>query len=81
MGYAFNLAPTAGVTFLTSGIKDLYNPHLKNGDTFDPNNYQGIYVNSNLGKDIFWNNKHKNSQKSNVLCKGQIGFFNKSFCN
>lgn len=30
--------------------RGLINPIYKNGDKFDPNNYRGICVNSNLGK-------------------------------
>ena len=58
----------------------LITPIFKKGDKFDPNNYRGICVNSNLGK-VFCSiinvrvlnflNKH------NVLSKSQIGFIPK----
>ncbi len=68
---------------LSSGIypniwnKGLITPIHKNGDRFDPNNYCGICVNSNLGK-LFC--KILNSRLAhflrdrNVLSKCQIGF-------
>lgn len=45
----FNLALSVGY-FPDIWNQGLITPVYKNGDKFDPNNYRGICVNSNLGK-------------------------------
>jgi hypothetical protein len=75
----FNLILSVGY-FPDIWNQGLITPIFKNGDKFDPNNYRGICVNSNLGK-VFCSiinvrvlnflNKH------NVLSKSQIGFIPK----
>ena len=72
----FNLVLSVG-HFPESWSEGLITPIYKNGDKFDPNNYRGICVSSNLGK-LF--GSILNSRiidfltEHNVLCKSQIGF-------
>ncbi len=72
----FNIILSSGI-FPNIWNKGLITPIHKNGDRFDPNNYRGICVNSNLGK-LFC--KILNSRLAhflrdrNVLSKCQIGF-------
>uniref|UniRef100_A0A671UAW8 ribonuclease H n=1 Tax=Sparus aurata TaxID=8175 RepID=A0A671UAW8_SPAAU len=72
----FNIILAVG-TFPDIWNKGLITPLYKNGDKYDPNNYRGICVNSNLGK-TFCNiiNKRLISfiNDQNVLNKCQIGF-------
>jgi len=57
--------------------KGLITPIHKNGDRFDPNNYRGIFVNSNIGK-LFCNILNGRLahflRDRNVLSKCQIDF-------
>ena len=48
----FNLILSVGY-FPDIWSQGLMTSIFKNGDKFDPNNYRGICVNSNLGK-VFW---------------------------
>ena len=68
---------------LSSGIvpniwnQGLITPIHKSGDKFDPNNYRGIFFNSNFRKIlcIIINSRLVNFlNENNVLCKCQIGF-------
>ena len=72
----FNLILNVG-HFPTVWNEGLITPIFKSGDKFDPNNYRGICVNSNLGK-VFCsilNTRITNFLKEhNVLSKNQIGF-------
>ena len=55
----------------------LITPIFKNGDKFDPNNYRGICVSSNLGKmfcSIINNRLQHFLSDHNILRKSQIGF-------
>ncbi len=60
--------------------KGLISPIHKSGDKLDPNNYQGICVNSNLGKvlcSILNTRLLHFLMKHNALSKCQIGFLPK----
>ena len=68
---------------LTSGcFPDVWNqgnisPIHKSGDKSDPNNYSGVYVNSNLGKvfsSILNSRIQTFLQEKNLISKCQIGF-------
>uniref|UniRef100_A0A671W6R3 ribonuclease H n=1 Tax=Sparus aurata TaxID=8175 RepID=A0A671W6R3_SPAAU len=75
----FNLVLSVGF-FPEIWNRGLITPIYKNGDKFDPNNYRGICVNSNLGK-VFCNIMNTRLMsfltKHNVLSKSQIGFIPK----
>lgn len=75
----FNLVFQAGC-FPDIWNQGLISPIYKSGDKFDPNNYRGICVSSNLGK-IFCSIINARMlaflMKHNVLSKGQIGFLPK----
>ena len=72
----FNIILSLGI-FPNFWNKGLITPIHKNGDRFDPNNYRGICVNSNLGK-LFCNILNGRLghflRDKNVLSKCQIGF-------
>lgn len=72
----FNIILSVG-TFPDIWNKGLITPIHKSGDKYDPNNYRGICVTSNLGK-IFCNIINKRIvnflSEHNVLHKCQIGF-------
>ena len=72
----FNLVLSVGY-FPDIWNHGLITPIYKNGDKFDPNNYRGICVNSNLGK-VFCSIMNARLMnfltKHNVLSKSQIGF-------
>ena len=78
----FNIILAVG-TFPDRWNKGLITPLYKNGDKYDPNNYCGICVNSNLGKTFC--NMNMNIRlisfinDQNVLNKCQIGFL-PNFC-
>ena len=74
----FNIILTAGI-FPDIWNQGLITPIYKNGDKFDPNNYRGICVNSNLGKilcSIINSRLHHFLDEHNVLSRRQIGFLN-----
>ena len=72
----FNIILSSGI-FPNIWNQGLITPIHKSGDKFDPNNYRGICVNSNLGKIlcIIINSRLVNFlSENNVLSKCQIGF-------
>uniref|UniRef100_A0A671YR74 ribonuclease H n=1 Tax=Sparus aurata TaxID=8175 RepID=A0A671YR74_SPAAU len=72
----FNLVLRVG-HFPESWSEGLITPIFKNGDKFDPNNYRGICVSSNLGK-LFGSILNSRIMdfltEHSVLSKSQIGF-------
>ena len=72
----FNLVLQAGC-FPESWNRGLISPIYKSGDKFDPNNYRGVCVSSNLGK-VFCCIINARIQafltEHSVLSKSQIGF-------
>lgn len=72
----FNIVLSSGI-FPNIWNQGLITPLHKSGDKFDPNNYRGICVNSNLGKVLCMIINHRLLQlltENNVLSKSQIGF-------
>ena len=72
----FNIILSSGI-FPNIWNQGLITPIHKSGDKFDPNNYRGICVNSNLGKIlcIIINSRLVHFlNENNVLSKCQIGF-------
>lgn len=72
----FNLVLSVGY-FPDIWNHGLVTPIYKNGDKFDPKNYRGISVNSNLGKlfcSIINSRLMDFLMKHNILSKSQIGF-------
>uniref|UniRef100_A0A8K9V0N5 Reverse transcriptase domain-containing protein n=1 Tax=Oncorhynchus mykiss TaxID=8022 RepID=A0A8K9V0N5_ONCMY len=72
----FNIILSSGI-FPNIWKQGLITPIHKSGDKFDPNNYRGICVNSNLGKIlcIIINSRLVHFlNENNVLSKCQIGF-------
>jgi hypothetical protein len=77
----FNIILTAGI-FPNIWNQGLITPIYKNGDKYDPNNYRGICVNSNLGKilcSIINSRLHHFLDEQNILSRSQIGF-QKNYC-
>lgn len=72
----FNLVLSVGY-FPESWSEGLITPIFKNGDKYDPNNYRGICVSSNLGK-LFGSILNSRIidflSEHNVLSRSQIGF-------
>ena len=62
----FNIILAVG-TFPDIWNKGLITPLYKNGDKYDPNNYRGIGINSNLGKTF-----------CNIINKRLLSFINLS---
>ncbi|KAI4889447.1 hypothetical protein NFI96_002246 [Prochilodus magdalenae] len=72
----FNMILSVGY-FPDIWSKGLITPIFKSGDKFDPNNYRGICVNSNLGKllcSIINSRLLDFLMKHSVLSRSQIGF-------
>ena len=74
-----NIVLSSGI-FPNTWNQGLITPLHKSGDKYDPNNYRGICVNSNLGKILCMIINHRILNfltESNVLSKSQIGFLPK----
>ena len=72
----FNLVLQAGC-FPDTWNRGLMSPIYKSGDKFNPNNYRGIRVSSNLGKVFCWILNARIQAfltQHSVLSKSQIGF-------
>ena len=72
----FNIVLSSG-TFPNTWNQGLITPLHKSGDKYDPNNYRGICVNSNLGKVLCMIINHRILTfltERNTLSKSQIGF-------